>query len=287
MGWLRVTAVVVIACILYSAVRESGYNPDEVKGLRVVITGASSGIGEQIAYKFASMGAKLHITARRESILQKVAARAKELGAIESHYLTISLSSYENSTLAVKDALEKLGGIDVLILNHFTNNYLGSYRHEAKDIEKLFMPNMLTHAHLASVAMESLIENKGRIAATSSAVALLGGAFTVPYTTTKFALGGFFRSLEHELTINKTGVSVSLIQLGYVATNSSKAIADKIKATGASKIECASEIVRGIMTREKLIYFPGYVSWIPLMRALFPNYVDKMTREAYYEGAFD
>uniref|UniRef100_H2ZAQ8 Uncharacterized protein n=1 Tax=Ciona savignyi TaxID=51511 RepID=H2ZAQ8_CIOSA len=209
--------------------------------------GGSSGIGEQIAYKFASMGAKLHVSARRESKLIDVTAHAKDVGAQEAHYFVASLSSYINASLLIQDAMQKLGGIDVLILNHFTSPYVGFYRHEAKDIEQLFMTNMLTHAHLASAAMETLKENKGRIAATSSAknkivfnlrfgkrlnllsrTAFFGSPYTIPYTTTKCALVGFFQSLDHELTINKTDVSVSLVHLGYIA----------------SKVECAAEMVR-------------------------------------------
>uniref|UniRef100_H2ZAQ7 Uncharacterized protein n=1 Tax=Ciona savignyi TaxID=51511 RepID=H2ZAQ7_CIOSA len=266
--------VVLLAVYLALFGRKKQYNPDDVKGLRVVVTGGSSGIGEQIAYKFASMGAKLHVSARRESKLIDVTAHAKDVGAQEAHYFVASLSSYINASLLIQDAMQKLGGIDVLILNHFTSPYVGFYRHEAKDIEQLFMTNMLTHAHLASAAMETLKENKGRIAATSSAVAFFGSPYTIPYTTTKCALVGFFQSLDHELTINKTDVSVSLVHLGYIEKDTTyKKTNDKIKHKPASKVECAAEMVRGIMMREREVYFPASVSWVPLFQALFPDYI--------------
>ena len=71
-----------------------------VKGKRVLVTGASTGIGEQMAYHYAHMGAKVFITARTESKLQKVIAHCREIGDAngEYHYLPADMadvSSYE------------------------------------------------------------------------------------------------------------------------------------------------------------------------------------------------
>lgn len=64
----------------------------------------------------------------------------------------------------------------MLILNHIGETYFGGYRHDIEHLRSLFTPNMLTHAHMASLSLDSLLKNKGRIVVVSSAV---GTSFVV------------------------------------------------------------------------------------------------------------
>jgi len=65
------------------------------------------------------------------------------------------------------------GNIDVLVLNHIGQSYLGGYRYNVEDVEKLMMANVLTHAHMSDLAMPSLIKKKGRISVVSTALGLV------------------------------------------------------------------------------------------------------------------
>ena len=73
------------------------FNPESLKGKKVVICGASAGIGEELAYQYAKFGAQLLLVARREAELQKVVARCGELGAESANYVVADLSSLEGA----------------------------------------------------------------------------------------------------------------------------------------------------------------------------------------------
>jgi len=81
----------------------------------VVITGASSGIGEACAYRFARAGSRLALLARREDRLQRVAEHARTPGA-EAHVIPVDLASATAATEAIQEAEASLGAIDVLAL---------------------------------------------------------------------------------------------------------------------------------------------------------------------------
>ncbi|XP_071232628.1 hydroxysteroid 11-beta-dehydrogenase 1-like protein, partial [Salvelinus alpinus] len=63
-------------------------SPQSDRGARVLVTGASTGIGEQVAYRYSKMGGQIVITARKEHALQKVAEDSTSLGAQKALYVT-------------------------------------------------------------------------------------------------------------------------------------------------------------------------------------------------------
>uniref|UniRef100_A0A3B3UA99 Hydroxysteroid (11-beta) dehydrogenase 1-like a n=1 Tax=Poecilia latipinna TaxID=48699 RepID=A0A3B3UA99_9TELE len=87
-------------------------------GARVLVTGASSGIGEQMAYHYARFGAQIVITARREKVLQQVTEKCLSLGAQKALFISGDMSTESDPDKVVDFALEKLGGLDYLVLNH-------------------------------------------------------------------------------------------------------------------------------------------------------------------------
>merc|ERR1711871_1176095 len=89
-------------------------------GKRVLICGASMGIGEELVYQHAKRGASLVIVARSRDKLEAVADRARSLAPASTavHVLTADLSDEASADLVVQHTVEKLGGIDTLILNH-------------------------------------------------------------------------------------------------------------------------------------------------------------------------
>ncbi|XP_035678989.1 hydroxysteroid 11-beta-dehydrogenase 1-like protein [Branchiostoma floridae] len=88
-----------------------GFDPESLRGATVVITGCSSGIGEQMAYQYARLGAKILITARREERLKEVVAKAKSLGAQEAHYVAGDMGKAEDCERTIQTAKEKFGKI--------------------------------------------------------------------------------------------------------------------------------------------------------------------------------
>ena len=101
------------------------YNsPESIKGKRVLVTGASSGIGEQMAYHYARMGASIVLTARRETLLQKVVEKCKLIGAKTAtfDYITADMSKLEQTKGVVEVILPFLE----IHINHW-NKYMTKY----------------------------------------------------------------------------------------------------------------------------------------------------------------
>ena len=84
-----------LIAILISWYMQESFDPESVRGKKVVICGASTGIGEELAYQYAKLGAQLLLVARREAELQKVVARCGELGAQTANYVVADLSTLE------------------------------------------------------------------------------------------------------------------------------------------------------------------------------------------------
>ena len=86
-----------ITAVLIAWYIHESFDPKSLQGKKVVICGASTGIGEELAYQYAKFGAQLLLVARREAELQKVVARCGELGAQTANYVVADLSSLEGA----------------------------------------------------------------------------------------------------------------------------------------------------------------------------------------------
>jgi len=99
-----------VAVLIAWYMRES-FDPESLRGKKVVICGASTGIGEELAYQYAKFGAQVLLVARREAVLQKVVARCGELGAQTASYVVGDLSSLEGAKhLAAVSCISFLSG---------------------------------------------------------------------------------------------------------------------------------------------------------------------------------
>ncbi|RLV84463.1 hypothetical protein DV515_00016204 [Chloebia gouldiae] len=185
------------------------FNPESLSGARVLMTGASAGTGEQIAYHYARFGAEIVLTDIREAVLQKVVEKCLTLGAKKIFYITADMSSPSEPEKVVEFAVQKLGGLDYLVLNHIGTN---RFQECTGDVEYTAGP--CSYVALATVALPTLEKNRGALVVVSSLTGKMPTPFTTSYSATKFALDGFFSSLRHELITQKRDVSVTLCILG-------------------------------------------------------------------------
>lgn len=195
----------------------------------VVITGASSGIGEACAYRFAASGARLALLARRENRLREVAERARTMGG-EAHVVPVDLTGTDAAPRAIAEAERALGSIDVLVNNAGFGLYAPIESVPRGDLERLFAVN--TFAPLAAIqAVLPAMRRRGRghIINVSSVVGKRALPMTGAYGASKYALHGFSDALRVEL--RGTGVHVSVICPGFTATEFS----DKVLDYGAER----------------------------------------------------
>lgn len=186
----------------------------------VWITGASSGIGEALAYEFARQGATLVLSARREDVLDNVRAAC----AHPERHLVVPLDMTDTDSLPlhVDAVLQKLGRIDVLV-----NNAGVSQRSLVKDTAlevdrrimevDFFGPVALTKAVLPHM----LAAGQGQLVAVSSIVGLVATPYRSAYAAAKHAIVGFYDALRAE--VHDAGLKVAVLFPGFVRTNVSVA----------------------------------------------------------------
>ncbi|NXQ80780.1 DHI1 dehydrogenase, partial [Nyctibius grandis] len=271
----------VLAFYFYSA--PENFSEEMLRGKRVIVTGASSGIGEQMAYHLARMEAHLLLTARTEAKLQKVVERCLELGAASARYVSGSMEDTTFPEVVVKEAENTWGGLDMLILNHIGHSYFNYFNGDVEHIRKLLETNFLSYVAMTVSALPMLKESEGSIVVVSSLAGKAPGPFAAPYSATKFALDGFFSSLRQEFIIDNTNVSITLCILGYIDTESAvRAVSHAIRVTPAPKEECALEIIKsGVLRQRELHYPPWTMGSVLLLRAIAPDFLDSLIRSSY------
>ncbi|XP_063274341.1 11-beta-hydroxysteroid dehydrogenase 1-like isoform X3 [Prinia subflava] len=254
-----------------------------LRGKRVIVTGASTGIGEQLAYHLARMGAHVLVTARTEAKLQSVVRRCLELGAASARFISGTMEDTAFAQRVVREAQTSLGGLDMLILNHVGASYFGFFDGDVEHVRKLLEINFLSYVAMTTSALPMLKESEGSIVVVSSMAGKVGFPFTVPYSATKFALDGFFSSLRQEFTIQSINVSITLCILGFIDTERAvRAAAEVLRERPAPRDECALEILKGAALRRRELYYRYSSTRLPLLlRDCAAELLDYLVRSRY------
>lgn len=252
-----------LAYYYYSASEE--FRPEMLQGKKVIVTGASKGIGKEMAYHLAKMGAHVMVTARSEETLKKVVSHCLELGAASAHYLA---GTMENMTFAeqfVAKTGQLMGGLDMLILNHITHAPLKLFRDDVRLVRDSMEVNFLSYVVLSVAALPMLKQSNGSIVIVSSVAGKISNPLIAPYAASKFALDGFFSSIRKEYSVAKVNVSITLCILGLINTDTAmKAVSGILNSDAAPKEECALEIIKGGALRQEEVYYDRSV-WTSLL----------------------
>ncbi|XP_075845633.1 11-beta-hydroxysteroid dehydrogenase 1 [Microtus pennsylvanicus] len=247
----------------YSTVEE--FRPEMLQGKKVIVTGASKGIGREMAYHLSQMGAHVVLTARSEEGLQKVVSRCLELGAASAHYVAGTMEDMAFAEQFVHKAGKLMGGLDMLILNHITYSPLGFFRDDINSVRKAMEVNFFSYVVLSAAALPMLKQSSGSIAVVSSVAGKMAQPLIAPYSATKFALDGFFSTVRQEYSLSKVNVSITLCVLGLIDTETAmKATSGVFTAEAAPKEECALEIIKGTALRKEEVYYHNS-NWVSLL----------------------
>ncbi|XP_040277786.1 corticosteroid 11-beta-dehydrogenase isozyme 1 [Bufo bufo] len=272
---------ILLAVYFYSGKEE--FKPEMLKGKRVIITGASSGIGEQMAYHLARMGSHVLITARTEEKLKKVIEKCSKLGAASAYYIPGSMDNMTFAKHVVHEAERLFGGLDMLILNHVGFTYFNFFDGDVDHVRNLLEINFLSYVTMTVEALPMLKASGGNIVVVSSFAGKVGLPLTVPYSTTKFALDGFFSSLRMEFYQQKVNVSITLSVISYIDTDTALKIVSKVVQQPAGpKEDCALEIIKGGALRQREVYFQYHATKIPmLLRDWAPHFLEYLVLKNY------
>ncbi|KAG6459813.1 hypothetical protein O3G_MSEX011622 [Manduca sexta] len=182
----------------------------------VLVTGASSGIGEAIALLFAKCGAKLSLVGRNEKNLQDVAARCAAEKGIQPFVIVADLSTDEGCEKTAKDTL------DVLVNNAGISARTCIQVTDMKIFDDVFNTDVRGVYNLTRLLVPALIESKGNIVNISSISGTVVVVGSLPYGMAKAALDHFTRLVALELA--PKGVRVNAVSPGLTVSNIVKRI---------------------------------------------------------------
>jgi len=181
----------------------------------VVITGASSGIGKELAKRVSKFGPKLVLSARSD--LDDLKKECEVAGAKEVLLVKTDVSVRTDCKHLVDETIKKFGGIDVLFLNAGIGQADRIRNCTPEVLETIIRTNYFGATDIACYALESLRKNQGHIVVTSSVVSRLCNPGTAAYCASKAAVTAFFDCLRLEEYSN--GIKVTTLCPGFVPTN--------------------------------------------------------------------
>ena len=255
--------------------------------MKVWITGASSGIGEACAYRYAAQGACLILTSSSKEKLDAVAAECGRRGASGVSVLPYDLQDPEGLDLLVRQAWDSFKGIDILFCNAGVSQRTRVEDTSMEMVRKLMEINFFAPVAIAKGILPRMIAaGGGHIAVTTSIAGRFGFPLRCAYSASKHALNGFFETLRAENS--DKGISVTLVCPGRVRTNISfnaldkggekHAVMDPGQDSGLSAGKAAKVIVRAIdRRRNEVLVGRGELVMVYIKR-FFPDLCARLAR---------
>jgi short-subunit dehydrogenase len=250
----------------------------------VLVTGASSGIGEATAYRFARERARLGLLARRRDRLERVAEEVRSLGG-EARVIEVDLANEHAAKQAVLSIERAYGRIDVLVNNAGFGLYAPLERVPRPDLERLFAVNAFGPLACVQAALPGMRRRgRGLIINVSSIVGKRALPMTGAYAASKYALQGLSDALRVEL--RGTGVRVAVVCPGYTATEFSDHVLDYGATRGRpigevmSAEEVAEAIFRCARSPKREVILTGKGRLVVFLERIAPSLVDRLLGRA-------
>lgn len=259
-----------------------------LEGRRIILTGASEGIGRALALELAGHGARLALAARDRGRLESLAQECRARGG-EARALPTDVTSQQDCEWLVNETLAAFGGIDVLV--HNAGITMWSRFDALEDLSifaRIMEVNYFAPVRLTALALPEIKKSRGLLVAVASLAGLTGVPERSGYAASKHALIGFFDSLRIELA--GTGVDVSVLAPDFVISEiHRRAIGPDGEPLGESPMvqarimtaeDCARRIARAIDRRERQVLMSARGKLGRWLKLLAPSVIDRMAARA-------
>lgn len=258
-----------------------------LRGAAVLITGASSGIGEATALAFARRHARLALCARRVDRLQEVAERCRQAGSPAVTIRRADVSRRAEARAFVAAALRDLDRVDVLV-NNAGSGWTGRF-HEMpeEDMLRLVNTNILGVLWATQAALPPMLaQHAGVVINVGSTAGIRPLPYSAAYTATKFAVTGIGHALRGELS--GSGVKVVTVY-PYVTRTEFGEVSNSERVGPAYSAEfVATSIVRAArFPRRDVMHFPGRLAHLfePLVGGPLDHLIGEIRRSRQPELA--
>jgi short-subunit dehydrogenase len=183
----------------------------------VLITGASSGIGEELAWQLGQAGAQLTLTARRIELLEALARRIADSGKTRPAVVQCDVTSDGDLDGAVAESVRRWGKLDVVIANAGFGVVGPLQGLTLEDYRRQFETNVFGVLRTIYAALPEIEKSQGNVVIIGSVSGWVAAPRSSPYSMSKFALRALADSITPELRV--LGVRVTLVSPGFVASN--------------------------------------------------------------------
>ncbi|CAH2065081.1 unnamed protein product, partial [Thlaspi arvense] len=250
----------------------------------VLITGASSGIGEHLAYEYAKKGAYLALVARREDRLEIVAETSRQLGSGNVIIIPGDVANVEDSKKFIVETVQHFGKLDHLVNNAgvFQTVIFEDFT-QIQDANPIMDVNFWGTAYITYFAIPHLRRSKGKIVVIASGAANIPLPLASVYSASKAALVRFFETLRIELNPD---IKITIVLPGVISTDMTtphlieKYGSDFILSESVSK--CVKAIFKGIARGETYIEEPSWMKWVFLLKNVCPEVVDHLLNYLFF-----
>lgn len=194
----------------------------------ILITGATRGIGRQIAITFAKQGYNVAVNYRNENL--NLQTLKKEIEGLGTKCLTVmgDVSNYEDCQNIAKSVIEEFGKIDVLVNNAGITKDTLFLRMKEEDFKQVVDVNLVGTFNMTKAVTTYMIKAKsGRIINLSSVVGLSGNAGQANYASSKAGIIGLTKSLAKELA--SRNILVNAVAPGFITTDMTSVLKEDVK----------------------------------------------------------
>ncbi|MFI5172334.1 MAG: SDR family oxidoreductase [Chitinophagales bacterium] len=255
-------------------------------GKVVWITGASSGIGEELANQLAKEKAKLILSSRRVDELERVKKECiSYTNAVE--ILPLDLSDITSLKTAADSAILIFGKIDILINCGGISQRSSALETNAETEQRIMNINFFSAVNLSKFVLPQMQKNGyGKIVLISSITGKIGVPNRSTYSASKHALIGYFDSMRAELAIARSPINIHLIMPGFIHTNISyhavtgdgkeQGVLDPGQEHGMPVDICVRKIISAIKKNKKEVLIGGKEIWMVYFRRFVPSLYYKL-----------
>lgn len=262
-------------------------NQSFFNGKVVIVTGASSGIGEAVAREFAANGCKVMLAARSEEKLAEIVRELKEKN-LEASYTKTDVTLVEDCKNLIEKTVGKYGTIHILV-NNAGISMRASFESVKLDVlHKLMNVNFWGTVYCTKFALPYLVANKGSLVSISSVAGLHGLPGRTGYSASKFAVLGFMETIRIEHL--KNGLHVMVLFPGFTASKirihalnadgTEQGISPKKEEKLMTPNHVAKSLLNGIRRKKR----NKILTWGGKLTALFERISPKLVDRAYYNA---
>jgi short-subunit dehydrogenase len=252
-----------------------------LENCRILLTGASSGIGRALALQLAQRRARLLLTARRGELLQTLAAECVALGGAANVLPGDAADAAFRQSL-VEETRRVFDGLDVLVNNAGTSAHGRFADSDEPTLRQIMEVNFFAPVELVRLALPLLRQGREpAVVNVDSILGHVGAPFNSEYAASKFALRGWSESLRAELT--SEGIDVLLVSPGTVETEFFDHLLAKRAdlpwhSRGIPPDAVAKQTVRALAKRRREIFPNWRGRAIVLANRVFPALVDRVMK---------